>query len=142
MDTIKFGAILDRLLEPGETFDPRDAILLRDALPERPRFTFSLDLTLNGRRKKVGDVADPIRLSRYACFQSADHIDVWNPANEDERWRIVFSRSGAATEIQQLDPKPQEYSLGFLTISTKLDRWKTWKTPQVNRPPATAATTP
>lgn len=121
---------IDRLLHPAASrFDPADAKFLCDSLPDQPRVSFSFTFLTPRRRKKFGDITEPVRIGRYLVFRSGNEVEIWLTEDEDKRWKIHYNHLGDPIGISQYDPKKPTIDLFITKITIDIDRWIAWKTP-------------
>lgn len=123
-------AALDRLLHPAaKRFYPADAKFLRDSLPDQPRVSFSFTFLTPRRRKKFGDISDPVRIGRYIAHRSRNEVEIWLIEDEEKRWKIHFDHEGRPIGISEYDPTKPTIDLFIIEIKLGLDRWTAWKVP-------------
>ena len=134
MDTFLTQAALDRLLQPSaSTFNPADAIFLYDSLPEQPRFSFNFGFKTPRVSKSVGDDTNFSRVGAYNLQKSGGEVEIWDPTDEQKRWKIKFNTKGYPKAILVDIGKPAEIDLGIVTITAKISlwgNWSPWKTPE------------
>jgi hypothetical protein len=131
---------VERLMSRTDiTYDPADAVALRDALPVQSRMSLHFFTTAGHR---AFGAAGPARIGRYDVFHACDPITgnsqvEITPVSEDEKttFRIEF-RKGRPTEFGFFRTRPLSFSFFTLPINIGIPSWSVWKTPKVPEPAA------